>query len=471
MATQVELQAVITAKDEASGVLGGLSKSIDANKASLLALGGIAASVFGATVAFAKSSIDAANEAAGVQAQLNAVLTSTKGAAGVTAQAAIDLSKALEKTTTFSDEAVLSTENLLLTFTSIGKDVMPGATTAVLNMSQALGEDTKSAAIQLGKALQDPVNGITALRRVGVNFTDDQKQVIQSLVDTGQSAKAQQLILAELDKEFGGSAAAAADTFAGKQAQLANQMNDVQETIGNALIPVLADLTAKLVPIITKVGEWIEKHPTIVKWIIILTAGISGLILVLIAVAGAVALVNLAMSPITLIILAVVAAIAVLSIAAYEIVTHWQTIKDFFKGLWEDVKGIFSSAITAIIAFFQPLINVVQTLVNAISSVGSGIANVASKVGGAVSSAVKSVIPHAAGGSVNPYSTYLVGENGPELFTSAVGGTIMPNSQLAGGGGQNINITISGAVFSADAAKTLGDVIMKQLRMKTRVGV
>jgi hypothetical protein len=188
-------------------------------------------------------SVKAFNESAEAIAQTNAVLASTKGVAGVAAQQVTDLATSLQKVTKFSDEDVRSVENLLLTFTAIGKDIFPEATKTVLDMATALGEDTKSASIQLGKALQDPVLGITALRRVGVNFSDAQKDVIKNLVETGQKAKAQQLILKELHTEFGGSAEAAGKTFAGSLAKLNNSLNDVEEAIGqlisNALIPLV----------------------------------------------------------------------------------------------------------------------------------------------------------------------------------------------------------------------------------------
>jgi phage-related protein len=104
-------------------------------------------------------------------------------------------------------------------------------------MSQALGQDLKSSSIQLGKALNDPTQGMTALRRVGVSFSEDQQKVIKSMQATGNLAGAQKLILEELNKEFGGSAAAAVKADGGIT-QLKNKMNDLQETIGAKLIPV-----------------------------------------------------------------------------------------------------------------------------------------------------------------------------------------------------------------------------------------
>jgi hypothetical protein len=112
----------------------------------------------------------------------------------------------------------------------------------MLDMSTALGQDVSSSAIQLGKALNDPVNGITALSRVGVSFSEDQKAVIEALVEMGDTAGAQKLILEELNKEFGGSAQAAGKTFAGKLKILNNQLGELKENIGNQLLPIVSDL-------------------------------------------------------------------------------------------------------------------------------------------------------------------------------------------------------------------------------------
>ena len=188
------------------------------------------------------SSIKSAQESENVLAQTNAVLLSTGGAAGITAEAVSNLAKQFQSQTTYSDEAVQSAQNLLLTFTDIKDNIFPDATSIVLDMSTALGQDLKGSAIQLGKALQDPILGVTALRRVGVNFNSTQQEVIKNLVLTGQKAKAQEMIMAELRKEFGGSSTAAAKTFAGQVLQLTNRIDDLKEEIGRAIIPVLSYL-------------------------------------------------------------------------------------------------------------------------------------------------------------------------------------------------------------------------------------
>lgn len=173
--------------------------------------------------------INATIDAEKAQAQLAAVLKSTGGAAGLSADQLNKMAASLQAVTTFDDEAITGAQSLLLTFTKIGRDVFPQATETVLNMSQALGQDLKSSAVQLGKALNDPIQGVTALQRVGVSFTDTQKDLIKSLVETGRQSEAQKLILAELETEFGNSARAARDTLGGALQGLKNDFENLLE--------------------------------------------------------------------------------------------------------------------------------------------------------------------------------------------------------------------------------------------------
>jgi phage-related minor tail protein len=191
-----------TAKSSATS-LGGLGNALKTGLT--VGLVGAAAAIGGLAFAFKDSLTEARNQ---IQAdkQLEQVIKSTGEAAGVSAQQAKDLAGSLSLVTNFGDDAIESGESLLLTFTGIGKDVFPRATETMLDMSQALGQDMKSSAVQLGKALNDPINGMTALSRVGVSFTDQQKEMITTMQEAGDVAGAQGVILDELSKEFGGSA-------------------------------------------------------------------------------------------------------------------------------------------------------------------------------------------------------------------------------------------------------------------------
>ena len=168
-------------------------------------------------------------EADKVQAQLAARIKSTGGVAGLTVKGLNDMADGLQRITTFDDESIGGAQALLLTFTKIGKDVFPDATKAVLDMSTALGTDLNSAALQVGKALNDPVRGITALSRAGVQFSESQRETIKQLVETGRVAEAQTIILAELETQMGGSAEAARNTLGGALTALGNSFDNLLE--------------------------------------------------------------------------------------------------------------------------------------------------------------------------------------------------------------------------------------------------
>ena len=214
-----------------------------------LALAAVGVAAVGAGLA---SCIKEASDFQQIAAQTDAVIRSTGGAAGMTADEVMGLADSLQKVTRFGDDAILQGENLLLTFTNIGKDVFPAATTAMLDIATAMGTDASGAAIQLGKALNDPTAGISALTRIGVTFTDAQKDLIKSLQESGDMAGAQVVILAELNKEFGGSAEAAGKTFAGQLDILKNRFGDIKKEIGNKFLPILEKVGTALMETLAK---------------------------------------------------------------------------------------------------------------------------------------------------------------------------------------------------------------------------
>jgi len=188
-----------------------------------------------------------------VSAQTTAVLKSTGGAANVSAGQVDTLANSLMRKSGIDDEAIKSGENLLLTFTNIrnevgkGNDIFNQATSVITDMSTALGQDMKSSAIQVGKALNDPIKGVGALRRVGVQFTKAQEKQIKTLVATGHTLDAQKLILRELNKEFGGSAEAAGKTLPGKLNILKETLLNLGGSIAETLTPTITRLVDKMV--------------------------------------------------------------------------------------------------------------------------------------------------------------------------------------------------------------------------------
>lgn len=181
-------------------------------------------------------SIKGAIDAEKAEKKLEVVLKSTADAAGLTKDELVEMAKALQAVTTYEDDVIMGAEHLLLTFTNIGKEVFPEALETVLNMSQAMGTDLRGASIQLGKALQDPILGATALRRVGVNLSRSMMEQIKVFVESGNIMGAQRLILAELATEFGGTARAVTDTFGGSLIQLKNTFRELQDEVGETII-------------------------------------------------------------------------------------------------------------------------------------------------------------------------------------------------------------------------------------------
>jgi len=229
--------------------------------------------------------------------KLETALASTGNAAGLTADELKQMASSLQSVSTFGDEAVIESQALLLTFTKVGKDVFPKATESILNMSAAMGTDLKSSTIMIGKALNDPIAGVTALSRAGVQLTEDQKELIKYQTEFGDIAKAQTIILKELETQFGGQARATAEGT-GRFIQLSNTLGDMAEVIGKHLVPPLAAMAKKfneiLVDILGTKGDQFGKTAASILLIAtnatVLTTGLAltakGLIAVRAAVKG-----------------------------------------------------------------------------------------------------------------------------------------------------------------------------------------
>jgi hypothetical protein len=161
----------------------------------------------------------------------------------------------LGKLTLFNESDFTQGFGLLTSFTNISVKQFDRLGAAAADLAQTSGTDVKSAFMQLGKALNDPVKGLTALNRAGVQFTDEQKAMIESMVDVGNVAGAQEMILKELERQYGGNAAAAAQGYAGALDSLGESFYDLQKALGpfidQALTPLVNSLT-NLVNFITE---------------------------------------------------------------------------------------------------------------------------------------------------------------------------------------------------------------------------
>lgn len=198
------------------------------------------------TVQFMQESVQLAKAQEEAETKLAGVLRATGEAAGFNAGELKEMASGLQSVTTYGDEAILGMQSVLLTFKGLQGEAFERTQELALDLSATFGQDLKSSAIQLGKALEDPKRGLTSLRRIGVSFTGEQEKLIKSLVDAGEAAKAQGIILDTLEGQVGGVAREMAETTSGSITQMQNAMGDLKEEIGFVITEAFGPL-AKII--------------------------------------------------------------------------------------------------------------------------------------------------------------------------------------------------------------------------------
>jgi hypothetical protein len=245
------------------------------------------------------------------------------------------------------DDLILSTQAQLLTFKELAAtaDVTGGAfdraTASAFDMAAVLGGTGEDNAIRLGKALQDPILGLTALRKAGVLFSDQQEASIKTFVAAGDTLSAQNMILDELETQFGG----AAEATATDSAKMSVAFGEMAESIGKGLLPVLEMLT----PIIVTFFDYIAQNSGVIT---VLAGIMAGLAVAILAVNFA-----LNANPIVKIITLVALLIgALVLLADYLVNTFVGSWGDFFALVgeqWDAFVNAIAVGILAIAGFFS----------------------------------------------------------------------------------------------------------------------
>jgi len=324
-------------------------------------------------VAFGALATKNAVDSAKAIAQVEAAVKSTGGAAGRSVSQLEEMAAGLQRISLYDDDQILKevTANLL-TFTNVTGTEFDKAQLAILNLSTRLGTDLTSASVQVGKALNDPIKGVTALGRAGVQFTAAQKEQIAALVESGDVAAAQSMILSELETQFGGAAEAAAN--ADPYTQMANEVGNLSESFGaiinEALIPVVGYLQG-VVDRISGFSDGTKKAIVVVGGLLAvigpLAIALSGLIGAYTTIKTALAKVtieqlklNIAVlaNPYVLIGAAVVAAVAL-------IIYNWDKIVAYFTsgdgaGTWAGLKESFDVVVEYVQAAWSAFVGIIQ---------------------------------------------------------------------------------------------------------------
>ncbi|HOI29923.1 MAG TPA: phage tail length tape measure family protein [Melioribacteraceae bacterium] len=215
----------------------------------LAKIGSYAAGIFsvGKAFQFLKSSIAESIEASKSLYKVNQAVNQTGYAAGYTAEELKRIAGNLENINAIDADKILNDVTLqLLTFGNVSGETFKRAQQAALDLSSVLGTDLKSSSIQLGKALSNPTEGLQALRRSGVLFTDQQEVMIKKLISQNRLFDAQKIILDEIHSKYGGQAQAQAEATKGLQAASIAWSN-MKEEIGNLFGPLLSEWLPKAI--------------------------------------------------------------------------------------------------------------------------------------------------------------------------------------------------------------------------------
>lgn len=335
------LQAVITADaSRFSREMDGAARSADTfgaklrrgvGKAAPFAAAGLAA--FGAAAAMGiRGIMDDEAALANFENSLNA----TGNAVRVNSKAFWRYAEAQQASTGIGADQIAQGAALLATFKNVrnevgkGNDVFMRATTAAADLSAKGFGSLESANKMLGKALNDPVKGITALSRAGVTFTAQQKEQIKALTESGDLLGAQKIILGEVESQVGGAAKAYGETTAGqvKRAQLA--FGELTETLAASLLPIIQTLLG----IFQRFAGWIQENQGLAKVAAIAFVGLASAILAVNAALKVVGAISALSNPI------VAVGLAVAAIAAGVVILYQRSEKfrDIVSGAWEAVK-------------------------------------------------------------------------------------------------------------------------------------
>lgn len=393
--------------------------------------------------------------------------------------------ESLERTLAVDADVIKRTQTKLATFANLTKsvDVAGGAfdraTKAALDLAAAGFGEAENNAVQLGKALQDPIKGITALARSGVTFTKEQKNMIKAMVETDEAsaavavglfdttkayndfikaqlkagatseeiekilsdnltpaqyqlmkqlaatsdmAGAQNMVLEAIEEQVGGTAAATASSFDKMKYSLAG----VSDTFGEMLLPVIDALAPKLAAF----SKWAQENPSLMK---IATAAF-------VAMTGAIIALNIAMAlnPVSLVVAGIIAVGAAL-VAAYQ---RFEGFRNIVNAVFEGLKwyvGMAKDQFLSLVGIFKTVFNALGSAWNnTIGKLSIKIPNIPGLPGRGTEFSFPKIPALAEGGVVTQPTLALIGEAGPEA--------VVPLDRMNGmGGGTTVNINVQGA--------------------------
>jgi hypothetical protein len=331
--------------DKAAGKTQGLGKAFGAAAGALAG-----AAITKKVIDFGKASVTAAQESAVATARLDAVFKSMGDTTGQASKQAQQYASTLSRRIGVDDEVIMKGQAMLATFGAVSSatarqaGIFDRATAAGADLAAAGFGSIESNAVQLGKALQDPTKGLTALAKSGVTFTKSQKDQIAAMQKSGDLLGAQKVVLAAVEGQVKGTAEATA-TSADKQKVAYGEM---QEAIGAKLLPIMEKLQGTM----SKLFDFIGANA---GWLMPVIAGIVALGVALQAftmISHVVTAANLLMAqswwaafwPVALVVVGIIALIAILVLLYNK--CAW--FRAAVQAVWAAITAVFTAAVSGI---------------------------------------------------------------------------------------------------------------------------
>ncbi|MGI1661389.1 hypothetical protein ACRDNQ_04025 [Palleronia sp. KMU-117] len=446
----------------------GLRSRIDDLQPTFQGMAAAGTAAFAAISAFSLVSIRGAAQAEVAQKRLAHVIQTSTGASDAQVAALIRQAEALEEVGVVSADAINILQEEAASF-DLSAEAIERLTPAATDFTVALyginpsAEQARQAMTGLGKALQGQLELLT---KKGYQLDVNSEAILKNGTEEERVSE----IIKILGSNYENLNTAMRNTAEGGMVGMSFATGKLSDSIGEALIPALNQITSTLAPLIDKIAEWIATNPELTKNILIATAAVAGLV----AIVGTLGLLlppiiagfTLLLGPVGL----AIAIIGALGFAVMRVVQILDILKNDTAMVWLGIKEYFKEAVDFIISkTLDPLIAKLESVISFLKRVRDGIAAIGGKVGGAVSS----ILPgRAAGGPVASNTPYIVGERGPELFVPSGAGRVVPNYALAGGStAPVINLTITGNSFMGedDMAERVGDRIISLVKQNMRL--
>ncbi len=324
----------------------------------------------------------------------------------------------LGKATLFNEEDFRQGFGLLTSFGNIATENYDRVAIAAANVAQVSGTDVSSSFMQLAKALNDPVKGLTALSRSGIQFTEDQKTMIQSMVEAGNTAKAQEMILKELDAQYGNTAVAAAGGAAGVKDTFGEAMYDLNVAVGRVVNEVLPPFLAALTEIINA----FTGMPQPVQAAVIAIGGIAALATLLAPVVStigsliglltgggglAAAIAAVFTGPVGWIAVLVAAGVAIYTFRD-QIGAALKAIGDFFVNTFKAIGDLLKQAAQAYLNFYvKPVLRLARSAFDGILNIFGQIGEAVKAPFNAASNVIKSIFRNILTFLINSLNTWI----------------------------------------------------------------